>query len=268
MKVIAVTSGKGGVGKTSIAASLAVAMQSAGARVLVIDADLGLADMNLAFGVTPTHSLLDVAEGRVQVVDALIEVAGGVKLLPAYAGSFDLANLDERHRLALMQSIDSLPEIFDVIIVDTGAGIGATAMSFAAAATDTIVVSTREPTSIADAYAAIKVLSQRFGLSRVHLLVNSVETAADADSVHATIAHMVRRFLRVKVEPLGYVCRDAAVSSAWRNGSPLFLSVPESPASHCVRAVASRLMRSADAPMHGGVQLFWQRLSAAQGAMS
>ena len=243
-------------------------MQNAGARVLVIDADLGLADMNIAFGVRPKFTMQDVADGRVSVADALIVSNYGVKLLPAYSGSFDLANLDPQRRYALMQALEGLPDAFDVVLIDTGAGIGATAMSFAAAATEIIVVTTRDMAAIADAYATMKVLSQRFGVTRVRLLVNMIETATDAQVVYETLEQLARRFLQLRVERLGYVCRDNEVSRAWRRGTPFAIERPDAPASHCVRVLASSLYRSSTPVITGGVQLFWRRLSAAAAVIS
>lgn len=268
MKVVAVTSGKGGVGKTSLASSMAVSMQSQGQRVLIIDADLGLADLNIAFGVSPKSTLRDVAEGRISVEQALIETPSGVHLLPAYAGSFDLANLDDRKRMTLLRSLDGLPNRFDVVIVDTGAGIGATAMTFAAAAHDIVVITTRDPTAIADAYATIKVLSRRFAVQEVSLLVNMIDSAIDAGVVYETVDKMARRFLNVRVKMLGYVCRDPHVPSAWRQGQPFTLQHPESPASHCVRVVTSRMLNSTVATERSGPDLFGQRLSLAAGMAS
>lgn len=268
MKVIAITSGKGGVGKTSMACSLAVSLQLQGQKVLVIDADLGLADLNIAFGVTPRHTLKDVADGRIAVGEAIMTTPSGVALLPAYAGSFDLANLGETRRLALLRTLEHIPNHYDTIIVDTGAGIGATAMTFAAAAHDVVVVTTRDPTAIADAYATIKVLSRRFNVTRVALLVNLVDNAIDAGVVHETIDRMCQRFLRCSVTMLGYVCRDSNVPLAWRTGQPVPLERPESPASHCVRVVASRLMSERSPGATGGIQLFSERLNQMAGMLS
>ncbi|MCC6812191.1 MAG: AAA family ATPase [Deltaproteobacteria bacterium] len=266
MNVIAITSGKGGVGKTSLASGLAVSLQNTGARVLVIDADLGLADMNIAFNVRPAHSLRDVIDGSVAIADAIVETPCGVKLLPAYAGSFDLANLDEHRRMGLLHAVETLQGSFDTIIIDTGAGIGATAMTFAAAASQIIVVTTRELASMADAYATMKVLSQRFAVKSVRLLVNMVETAADAQVAYETIELMARRFLQLRVELVGYVCRDAAIPAAWRQGVPFVVDRPTAPASHCLRVLACRL-RDPEEGGNRGVS-FWRRLAAAAEVVS
>lgn len=255
MRIVAVTSGKGGVGKTSFASALAVLLQTAGGRVLAIDADLGLADLNIALGVRPTYSLQDVVEGRVSMADAIVETPTGVHLLPACAGSFDLANLDPQTRMGLLHAIEALPTSYDTIVIDTGAGIGATAMSFAAAASEIIVVTTRELAAMADAYATMKVLTRRFGVKRVRLLVNMADTAADAQVVFETLEMMARRFLMLKVEFLGYVCRDPSVSRANRDGVPFVIARPTAPASHCMRVVAARLQ-----PVARDATEFWKRV--------
>lgn len=262
VQVLAVASGKGGVGKSTVTTNLAVAIAQQGAKVLVLDGDLGLANLDQMFGVVPKHTLQDVIEGTRSIQEVVTPAPAGVSLLPACSGRYDMANLTDEQRLGLVGQVDSLEERYDVLIVDTGAGIGSNAVSFAAAAQDVIVITTPEPTSVRDAFAMIKVLGSRCRLKRVKLLPNMVTGAAEAKAVHEKLQELSARFFDMQVELVGHVVRDGAASTAVRAGHPLLLHYPRSPASRCIAAVARRLTaeRSADEGLSGGIQFFWRRL--------
>lgn len=262
VRVLAITSGKGGVGKSTITTNLSVAIAQQGARVLVLDGDLGLANLDQMFGVVPKYTLQDVVDGKRGMQEVVTDAPAGVSLLPACSGRYDVANITDEQRMGLFSEVDSLENDFDVLIVDTGAGIGSNAVSFAAAAQEVVVVTTPEPTSVRDAFAMIKVLGSRCRVKKVKLLPNMVTGAAEAATVHEKLQDLAERFFDVQVELVGHVVRDGAASAAVRAGHPLILHYPRSPASRCLAAVGRRLTgeHQSDKSLGGGIQFFWRRL--------
>jgi flagellar biosynthesis protein FlhG len=238
-RVVAVTGGKGGVGKSTVAVNLAVAYARRGARVVALDGDAGMADLNLLLGLAPERSMLDVLQGAA-VDDVLIE-AHGIHLLPALNGSFQLANLDTASRARLLGVVDGLVERFDTLVVDTPAGIGENAVAFAGAGVDVVVVATPEPLSLADAYACLKVLSQRAQLSRVLLLPNNIRSPSEGELVVAQLRALTDRFLGVTIDALPPVPHDPQVAVAAAAGVPLIMQTPESPASRALQKAARRI---------------------------
>jgi flagellar biosynthesis protein FlhG len=260
-QVIAVASGKGGVGKTSLVANLAVAFANDGRKVLAIDGDLGLANLDLALGVAREHTLMDILSGRAGIEDVLVEAPAGVQVLPACSGQYDLANLEDQPRYALFSAIDSLEGRFDTVLIDTAAGIGSNAIAFAAAAQQVVVVATAEPTSLADAYALVKVLSTRCGIERVHVVANMVAGPAEGEEVYRRLCLLADRFLDVALDYSGAILRDAALRRSVHAGIPVVLSEPRASASRCFRGLAHRLA-GGQQPIRasGGIQLFWRQL--------
>ena len=238
-RVIAVTGGKGGVGKSTIAVNLAVHWARRGSRTLAVDGDLGMADLNLLLGLAPARSLLDVVQGC-PVEDVLVE-AHGIKLLPALNGSFALANLDAHSRATIFRAVEKLGDSFDTLVVDTPAGIGESAMAFAGAAADIVIVATPEPLSLADAYACLKVLTMRHGISRAYLLPNAVRSPSEAEEVVNRLTALVDRFLGISLIPLPAVPWDPQVPIAAAAGLPLVLHSPDGPAARGIAKAARRI---------------------------
>ena len=258
-QVIAVTSGKGGVGKTSVAGNLAVALSQRGQRVLLIDGDLGIGDMNLLFGLTPRLTLRDVLSGERSVSEVITAGPAGVSLLPGCAASFRMANLSAEDRDRVFAAIGPLCGGYDVIVVDTGAGLSATGMHFAAAADQPLLVVTPEPASIADAYAVAKVLSSHHHVRRLWVLPNQVLGVREADEVFRCLATLVGRFLELSLVLAGHLPKDRNVSNAERSGTPFQLLTPQAPAAQGLRRVAQRLLRAASLPPGGEVpRLVWR----------
>ncbi|HTE54151.1 MAG TPA: P-loop NTPase [Kofleriaceae bacterium] len=238
-RAIAVTGGKGGIGKSAIAVNLAVSYAGLGARTLLVDGDLGMADLNLLLGVAPERSALDVLQGM-PVGEALVEVHG-LHLLPALNGSFQLENMDAEARARLLDAIDGLATRFDTLVVDIGAGIGRNQVEMTGASPTVVVVATPEPLALADAYACIKVLSRKHQRRRAYILPNRVRNQDEADEVVSRLNSLVHRFLDFTLTPLPAIPYDTMVSEAAAEGLPVVLSRPDSPASRAIRLAARRL---------------------------
>ena len=246
--VLTVASGKGGVGKTSLVANLAVALARHSGRVLAIDGDLGLANLDLMFGVTPRYSLLDVLQNDLRPQDAVVPGPAGVGLLPACSGRFDMANLDLAGRQRLNDALGAVAADYDVVLVDTAAGLGTNVMGLAGAAAHVLVVVTPEPTAMADAYGLIKVLQRQCGIERVQLVANRVAHVAEGEALFARLAQLVDRFLGASVEYLGAVVQDPEVSAAIRARVPLLLRTPGALAVPGIEGLAQRLRALAPRP--------------------
>ncbi|MFK7988944.1 MAG: MinD/ParA family protein [Sandaracinaceae bacterium] len=240
-RIYAVTSGKGGVGKTQVAANVAVGFAAEGKKVLLLDADLGLASLDLALGIKPRYDLLDVLTGRRSVDEIIVPGPGGVCLIPACPGRYDVANLDASQRARLWDIVEKAARDFDVLVIDTGAGIGSNAVGFASYADEVLLVTTPDPTALRDAYAMAKVLHRRSGVDRIHLVANQVASEREGAEIHARIDGIVRRFLTLRLEYLGGVPRDEAVREAVTRGEPLVLTAKSSAAARAISGLVRRL---------------------------
>jgi flagellar biosynthesis protein FlhG len=259
-RVLAVASGKGGVGKTNLAANLAVALARRGVRVCVLDADLGLANVDLLFGLSPKLSLLDVLRGERRLAEVIIEGPAGVRVIPAASGVEELTTLGATERVRILDEVDALDDSVDVLVVDVAAGISSNVLHFTAAAADTLVVVTPEPTSLTDAYALIKVLAVRYGRREFLVAINMAAGAADAEAAFGRLARVTERFLRVRLEYQGYVPWDETVPRSVRDQLPVLLAAPGAPASLAVVQLAEKLMSRAPSAPTGGVQFFFRQL--------
>jgi flagellar biosynthesis protein FlhG len=261
LRVMAVTSGKGGVGKTMLTANLAVLGAKRGKRVLIIDADLGLANVEIVFGVKPKRHVGDLLNSEVAPDDVLIEVRPGIHILPAASGIQQLTQLGEDEKLRLIATLDGLAERFDLVLIDSGAGIGDNVLFFVGVAQEIVLVVTPEPTSLVDAYAAVKVLSQQMGIKDFGVVVNSVVDEMAARDVFQKLVGLADRFLSVRIRHLGYVTRDENVHRAVMAQRPITDLFAMAPASRALVQIANRLFDSAPPPMvDGGMKLMWHRL--------
>jgi flagellar biosynthesis protein FlhG len=239
--VISITSGKGGVGKTNIAANLAYILAKMKMRILMLDADCGLANIDLILGLTPSYNLHHVLKGEKTLRETIIDGPGGIKILPASSGIQEMATLSMEQKLFLQDEFKALQSPPDILLIDTSAGISENVMYFNMVATQTIVVVTPEPTSLTDAYALIKILYRRHAKKRFSLLVNMVESQEEAKEVYLRLAHATNHFLNLAIEHLGYVLYDENMPKAVKQQRLLAELYPASTSVQCLRHVADKL---------------------------
>jgi len=261
LRAIAVASGKGGVGKTNVVANLALALRRRGQRVIVLDADLGLANLDTLLGVNPRATLRHVLQGECALRDVLVEGPGGIQLVPAASGFEELTQLTDAQRLLLLEQIDSLEGAFDVLLLDTGAGISPNVLFFATAAHETLVVVTPEPTSLTDAYALVKVLSTRYAEQRFDVLVNMARGEFEAKRTFTHLSRVAERFLHVSLHYVGWLPFDPEVPEAVRRQRAVLDLAPGAPVSRAFEALAERMLADPiGAVPKGGLQFFFRRL--------
>ncbi len=239
VKVIAVASGKGGVGKTNVVVNLAIALAQLGARPLVFDADLGLGNIDILLGLSPRYNLSHVLSGERRIDEVLIRGPQDVLILPAASGIANMAMLDAQARAALVHAVSSLDLAVDFLLIDTAAGIAGDVLTFSCAAQDLMVVVSNEPASITDAYALIKVLSRDYGQRRFRILPNMVRDAREGQILFQRVAAVADRYLDVTLDLVGSIPLDPALRGAVRAQRAVVELYPSSPAAGAFRALAN-----------------------------
>ena len=266
MRVIAVASGKGGVGKTNVVANLALVLARAGQRVCVLDADLGLGNVDVLLGLSPRASLLHVLRGEQRLADVMVDGPAGVRVIPAASGHEELTALSAAERLRLLDEVDALGPSLDVLLVDTAAGVSANVLYFTAAAAEVLIVVTAEPTALTDAYALIKVLSSRYAEHDFGVLVNMARSEWEARKTFTHLTRVAERFLHVSLRYAGYVPYDPEVPEAVRRQQAVCDLAPAAPASLAFNDLAERLLAvPAALRPKGGLQFFFRHLLAEDG---
>ncbi|MCC7151881.1 MAG: MinD/ParA family protein [Rubrivivax sp.] len=250
-RIMAVTSGKGGVGKTFVSANLAAALTRLGERVLVLDADLGLANLDVALNLFPKITLHDVLTGRQPLAEAILPAPGGFSVLLAGSGMVEYSRMTPEVRDQLQQIITEVAPRYDRVLLDTGAGISDVVLYTVSLADEVLIVATPEPTSITDAYATVKVLATTQRRREVRLLVNQVRRPGEGRSVHAQLQQVLDRFVApvieggLRLQLLGELPADAAVREAVQRRELLLQALPGAPAAQAMMAVATRLLDGA-----------------------
>lgn len=241
-RVITVTSGKGGVGKTNVTVNLAVCLSRLGFKVIILDVDFGLANIDLVFGITPTYSLADVINQNKNIDEVLTDGPGGIKFISGGSGVEELVNLNSSKLENFIKNITLLDNFCDIILIDTGAGLSESVMSFVMASDEVLVVTTPEPTSITDAYALIKMLANRDKTKKVNILINRAEDEIESKQVLNKLCVVSKRFLGFEINQLGYVQRDDVVIKAVKLQSPFTISFPDSKATATIEEVAKKII--------------------------
>ena len=259
-RIIAVTSGKGGVGKTNISTNMAIAYAKMGKNVIVIDADLGLANVNVMMNIIPKFNLYHVMKKQKKMSDIIIDTEYGIKFVAGASGFSKIANMEEAERADFIKELYTLAEA-DIIIIDTSAGVSKNVLSFVAAADEVVIVTTSEPTAITDAYGIIKIIAtevENYDLN-LKMVVNRVNSALEGKKIAERMIQIVAQFLNLKVEYLGFIYNDPAVEQAVLKQRPFFISAPKSKAASCLRHIVAKLEKT-DYNEYSGFSGFLQKL--------
>ncbi len=241
VQVVAVTSGKGGVGKTTVAVNLSLALASRGRRVVLLDGDLGLAGVDVAVGVIPRYTIADLMEGRCALSDVLVQGPGGVRIVPASAGVESMVNLSSTQHAGLIQAFNDIADSLDVLVIDTATGIGKSVISFARASQEVLLVVCDEPASIADAYALIRLLNRDYGINRFRVLANMVPEYQGGRSVFAKLAKITDQFLDVSLQYVGAIPYDECVRKSVQTQRAVYQSFPRSQIAKAFQSLALRV---------------------------
>jgi flagellar biosynthesis protein FlhG len=243
-RIFAITSGKGGVGKTNIVANLGFALSKLGKQVLIFDADLGLGNLDVLLGITPKYNLSHVINGLKPIEDVIVEGPGQIKILPASSGMQELTRLSLDQRFGLLKALDGLIAQFDVMLIDTAAGISSNVLYFSVSAQEIMVVVTPEPTSITDAYALMKILSLKYKETHFKLIVNSVDSEHEAEEVSRQLSLVADRFLDISIEYFGAILCDANVKKGVMRQKVVSEMAPLTSASRSFSKLARKLCNS------------------------
>ena len=264
-RVIAVTSGKGGVGKTNASVNIAISLAARGKRVALLDADLGLANVEVLLGLNSIFNLQHVIDGEKSMSQVMVHGPGGLRVIPGTSGLAKLADLSEHARRNIMTGLREIQRQADYIIIDTMAGIGRGAVAFVVPADEVLLVCTPEPSSIVDAYAMLKTVYQHRNDSTVRLISNMVTNQKQATAVYTKLSGVAQQYLGRKISYLGYIPRDPHVSQAVMQSRPFCMRFPNAPASKCIQDIALRLMSNRPVKAETG---FLQRFANTLGLAS
>jgi flagellar biosynthesis protein FlhG len=267
-RVITVASGKGGVGKTNFAVNLALYLHRKGVRVIVLDADLGLANIEILLGTSPKHSLLDVLAGKNSLEEIITYTQGGMGFISGGSGLVELANISDEMLKTTVQKLGSLDEIADIVLIDTGAGISNAVMKFVMAAGECFVICTPEPTSITDGYALIKAVKERAEkdpdyeiMPQLKIIVNGVEDKDEGRNIFRNLQQVAKKFLSIDLLHLGTLPYDTNLRKAVRSQKPCLLAYPNTPFSRELEIIGNRILDIQEERKPGGMKGFMKRMS-------
>ena len=261
-RVITVTSGKGGVGKTNLSVNFALAMAAKGKSVLLFDADMGLANVDVMLGMIPKYTLLNVLNGQKSLSEIVLEGPGGIRLVASGSGGVqELADLNEGQRTKFLQALMELQNQSDIILIDTGAGLHRNVLAFVIAAEEVVIVTTPEPTALMDAYGMIKILFREKQHPVINVVVNMAANQTEADEAGKKLVILSKRFLGLDIDYLGFVPRDNGMIKAVREQKPVFLSAPLCPAAVSMNRIAEVLMSGKTQRQDGNLINFFKKVT-------
>lgn len=245
-RVITVTSGKGGVGKTSISVNLALQLKEQGKNVVILDADFGLANVEVMLGIRPQYNLVDLIYNNKTIEEIITEGPMGIGFISGGSGVQDLVNLDKERIKKLIAKLVKLDSLYDVIIIDTGAGIADSVIEFVLSSPEVLLVVTPEPTSITDAYSLLKAVNRKKDFKReqksIKVIANRVENGEEGQEIYNKISIVVSKFLNIQLEYIGYIPLDKKISNAVIEQKPVSLSAPNSEAAIHIRGICNKLL--------------------------
>ena len=261
LRVLAVSSGKGGVGKTNFVANLAYALSKRGEKVLVVDADLGLNNIDILLGLAPKKHIGHLLSGESTVEDIILRGPADINILPAGDGLQELTQLPPEKKILLMDELDRVSQGYDFLIFDTGAGISNNVTYFCSAAHETVLIATTEPTSLTDVYALMKTLHLKHAQKHFRMVINSVSSEREAKGVYSNLTAVTDRFLKdISVEYLGYILHDANVPKAVRQQKAFLELYPFSKFSVCINELSEKISKEKPSPLsrEGDQPYFWR----------
>ncbi|MHC8334693.1 MinD/ParA family protein [Pseudomonas sp. LB3P25] len=241
VQVIAVTGGKGGVGKTTVAVNLSLALAKLGRRVVLLDGDLGLANIDVLLGLSRQYTLADLIEGRCELSDVLVRGPGGVRIVPAASGIQSMVHLSPAQHAGLIQAFSEIGDSLDVLVIDTAAGIGASVVSLVRAAHEVLLVVCDEPTSITDAYVLIKLLNRDYGMDRFRVLVNMAQSPQEGRALFAKLTKITDHFLDVSLQYVGAVPYDECARRAVQKQRAVYEHFPRSKCAQAFQNIALKV---------------------------
>jgi flagellar biosynthesis protein FlhG len=261
VQVIAVTGGKGGVGKTSVSVNLSVALAQMGRRVALLDADLGLANVDIMLGLNAKHNLEDVLAGNYSLMDIMLMGPGGIRIIPASSGTQHMSQLSALEHAGLIHAFSEISEQIDVLIIDTAAGISDSVISFVRAAQEVLVVVCDEPSSITDAYALMKLLNRDYGVSRFRVLANMTRTAQEGQNLFNKLTLVSERFLDATLQFVGSVPFDDGMRKAIQRQRAVVDMSPRSKAALAFHSLAEKVDKwPLPSSPRGHLEFFVERL--------
>jgi len=254
-KLITVTSGKGGVGKSNFVVNLAIVLQNKGKRVLIFDADLGMGNDDVLMGIYPKHNIFDIIFNDLQIKDVIIEGTNGVSLIPAGSALSKAQDLEESHKKIFLEKLDTLDE-YDYILMDTGAGANKDVLSFIAASEELIIITTPEPTSITDGYSLIKAIDHYKLKTNAKIIVNKAFTKEEGDETYHRFDRAVSKFLKIDIEYLGCILDDKKLVQSVRQQKPFVVLYPNCDAAKNIENIAMKLIGQEMNTSNGAKGLF------------
>jgi len=261
VRVIAVTSGKGGVGKSNVTINLAVTLAQTGERVMVMDADMGLANIDVLLGLSPGQNLSHVINGECSLEETIIEGPAGIKIVPASSGVAAMSDLTPAQNAGVIRSFSELTEPVDTLLIDTAAGLSDSVVSYTRAAREVIVVVCDEPASITDAYAMVKVMNRDYGVERFHVLANQAHGVTQGRELYNKLARVSERFLDVTLDYLGCIPYDESLKKAVQKQKSVVEAFPRSPSATAFKQIAKKTQQwPAPSSVEGHLEFFIERL--------